>query len=366
MSLRFEGLDRFGLGDLAEHFPEQFEEAYRIGSELKLPDEFEGFKPRMVFFAGMGGSAVGGDLLRDWLRQRVKVPMEVCRGYNPPAYLTEDSLVFAISYSGNTEETLSFMLRAHRLGCRIISLSSGGLMEKLSKKLRIPHVKVPAGLLPRAAIAYLSTPLIPLIKRFIDDVESFLWEVDETLDNLRMLRDRVSRRVSVEENPAKKMAKALLGKMPVVFGYGYLSSVARRFKNQLNENSKVAARWDELPELDHNEVMAYQKPEDYVKNQLIVFLRSRVEPPEFTARVEATRKVMEREVSDIYEVFGLGSSALSNMYTLLYLTDFTSIYLAYLRGVDPGDTSLIEDLKKTLDSNLGIPSKLRSEFGDGG
>ncbi|MBS7613998.1 bifunctional phosphoglucose/phosphomannose isomerase, partial [Candidatus Bathyarchaeota archaeon] len=273
---------------------------------------------------------------------------------------SDKTLVFAISYSGNTEETLSFTIKAYKLGCTIISLSSGGLMEKLSEKLKIPHIKVPSGLLPRAAIAYLSTPLIPIVEKLTG--VDFKWEVDEALENLKKLKIRLARAKPVEENPAKKLAEMLYGKIPTIFGYGYLSSVARRFKNQLNENSKVAARWDEFPELNHNEVMAYQKPEHYVKNQFVIFLRGNIEPPEITARIEATKKIIEGWVSGVYDLRGLGNSMLSNIYTTLYMADFTSIYLAYLRRVDPGDTSLIEDLKKRLNSSIGILSRIRSEY----
>jgi glucose/mannose-6-phosphate isomerase len=355
-----EKMDKFNAGGLAETFPEQFEEAYRIGLEFTSTIDFEKLNPNMVVFAGVGGSAVGGDLIRDWLRWRVKIPIDVCRSYDPPAYVSDKTLVFAISYSGNTEETLSFMIKAHKLGCTVISLSSGGFMEKLSERLRIPHIKVPSGLLPRAAIAYLSTPLIPIVEK-LTHVE-LKWEVDETLENLRRLRAKLVRTTSIEENPAKKLAGMIYGKIPTVFGYGYLSSVARRFKNQLNENSKVVARWDELPELDHNEVMAYQNPEHHVENQFVIFLRGGVEQPEITARIEVTRKIMDGKISGVYDLYGLGSSMLSNIYTILYTADFTSIYLAYLRSVDPGDTSLIEDLKKKLDSSIGILSRIRSEY----
>ncbi|MEM2239167.1 MAG: bifunctional phosphoglucose/phosphomannose isomerase [Candidatus Bathyarchaeia archaeon] len=352
--------DRFNVGGLAESFPEQFEEAYRIGLESTQLIEFEKLNPNMILFAGVGGSAVGGDLIRDWLRFKVRIPIDVYRGYDPPVYISDRTVVFAISYSGNTEETLNFMIKAHKLGCRVISLSSGGLMEKLSERLKIPHVKVPPGLLPRAAIAYLSTPLIPIIEKLAE--VDLKWEVDETLENLKKLKIKLARAAPTEENPAKRLAGMIYGKMPVIFGYGYLSSVARRFKNQLNENSKVAARWDEFPELNHNEVMVYQKPEYYVKNQFIIFLRGKIEPPEITARIEITKEIIRESVSGIYDLHGFGSSILSNMYTVLYMADFTSIYLAYLRSVDPGDTSLIEDLKKKLDSSIGMLSKIRNEY----
>lgn len=356
-----ETLDKFNLGGLAEAFPEQFEEAYKIGLDYMQSLDFDGFKPDIVLFAGMGGSAVGGDLIRDWLRFRVRIPIDVCRGYDPPAYASDKTLVIAISYSGNTEETLNFMIKAYRLGCKVISLSSGGLMEGIAKKLKVPHIKVPSGLLPRAAIAYLSAPLIPLIGKLAE--VDFKWEVYETLENLKELKAKLARSIPIEENPAKKLAKMIYGKQPVVFGYGHLSSVARRFKNQLNENSKVVARWDEIPELNHNEIMAYQKPEDYAKNQFAIFLRSRIEPPEITARIEITKKIVGRFISDVYDLHGLGSSILSNIYTVLYTADFTSIYLAYLRRVDPGDTSLIEDFKKKLDLSIGMLSRIRREYG---
>ncbi|MEM2850168.1 MAG: SIS domain-containing protein, partial [Candidatus Bathyarchaeia archaeon] len=268
-----EALDGFNVGGLAEAFPEQFEEAYRIGLEATRLVDFEKLNPNMILFAGVGGSAVGGDLVKDWLKWKIKIPIDVCRGYDPPAYVSDKTVVFAISYSGNTEETLSFMIKAHKLGCRIISLSSGGLMEKLSERLKLPHVKVPPGLLPRTAIAYLSTPLIPIFEKLAG--VDFKWEVDETLENLKKLKIKLARATPIEENPAKKLAEMIYGKIPTIFGYGYLSSVARRFKNQLNENSKVVARWDEFPELNHNEVMAYQKPEYHVKNQFIIFLRGK-------------------------------------------------------------------------------------------
>lgn len=357
-------MDKGGMLYIQERFPEQCEEAMRLAEEFTVPDEvevFKGFKirykkPARCLVAGMGGSAIGGDLLCDWLYDRVSFPIETCRDYHLPRYADGDTLVFAVSYSGDTEEALSTFLEAVERGCMIFSVTSGGFLQKFSEAFKIPLVKVPKGLQPRAAIAYLLIPMAMVLSKL--KAINYGSEFSEALNLLRVMRDEVKVETLTVNNPAKQLALNLFGTVPVVYGFRPYVSIALRMKTQFNENSKIPAMYASFPELNHNEVVGWRGPESLTKIFSIVVIRDHEEPLEVRERIEITKKLISKNVKKVLEVYVRGSSRLSKMLSSMYIGDMASSYLAILQGIDPTPVEAIEKLKEELAERVNVVQEL--------
>ena len=206
----------------------------------------------------MGGSAIGGELLKDYARSQAPVPIEVSKDYTLPAYAEQSSLVVIVSYSGETEESLSAFLDAQRRHCMTYCISSGGSLLEFAEKLNVPHLRVPAGMPPRAASPYLLVPQLVLLEKM-----GLVSGVSEGLSDASRNLEKISRENApekpAESNPAKLLASGINGTVPVVYGFGIYRGVAQRWKQQFNENAKVPAKWDVFPELDHNEIVGWEK-----------------------------------------------------------------------------------------------------------
>lgn len=341
---------------------------YRIGADIGFKIDassyLDGWKPSVIVFAGMGGSAIVGGLASDWLREWCRIPVYTVRGYYPPGFIDKDKLVFVLSYSGDTEEALSIAYRSYKLGARIVGLSSGGLLEELCYNLGVPHIKVPRGYQPRAALGVMLSSTLAFLEANILDSGRFREELQDTLETLEKLRSSLAPTVPLEEgNIAKQIAYRLLNKLPVIYGWESISSVAFRWRTQFNENSKVYAVDATIPELHHNEVVAYQDNGFRPDNIAVILLRSILEPEEVKVRMEVTKHLIHGRVADLVEVWGSGSSRLACIASLVYVGDMTSLYLAELRGVDPGDISIIARLKEEVDARLKFKEKLRMLIG---
>jgi glucose/mannose-6-phosphate isomerase len=317
-------------------------------------------QPRNVVIVGMGGSAIGGELLKDWLHDKASIPIEVCRDYVLPAYVDEKSLIIAVSYSGETEETLSAFLQAVKRRCMIVTVSSGGHLGAFSQKLEIPYIQVPEGFVPRAAIAYLFFPLVTVMEKI--GVAKEADEVEESLQVLREVSEENALNVPFKKNRAKKLASEIEGTIPIVYGFRQYSAVARRLKCQFNENSKVPSKFDLFSELNHNEVVGWEASDNLTKNFSIVFLRDPEEPPEIKYRIQITKQIASPKVSRILEIQALGKKKLAKMLSAQYVGDFASIYLALLRGVDPAPTKTISYLKQEMRKKHDMTTRLEEEI----
>ncbi len=317
-------------------------------------------KPKNIIIAGMGGSAIGGEILKDWLQNRLPVPVQVCREYRLPAYADKDTLVFAVSYSGNTEETLSAFLDAVKRGCMILAVTSDGHLLSLTEKMGIPHVTIPGGMPPRAAIAYLFFPLPVLMEKM-----GILRNIDEELEEAAQVLEELSRetasQVAAENTPSKKLALELNGAIPVVYGFRQYSAIAHRLKAQFNENTKIPCKQDVFPELNHNEVMGWDAPETLTKQFAILLIRDRDEPPEIKHRIEATKLFALNKTRKILEIHARGKQPLAKMLSAMYIGDFASIYLAILQGTDPTPVETIAKIKKELKNRSNVAEKLIEE-----
>jgi glucose/mannose-6-phosphate isomerase len=318
-------------------------------------------KPRHIVVVGMGGSAIGGEILRDWLLDELPIPIEVCRDYSLPAYANEDTLVFAISCSGKTEETLSAFVDAVKRGCKIITItSSGGHLLSFSEKLGVPHVTVPSELPSRVTLPYLFFPL-PILLEKLGILQSREKEIQETIQSLKKLGRENALETPTIENPSKKLALEIGETIPVVYGFRQYSAIARRLKTQFNENSKVPSKHDVFPELNHNEIVGWEASEPVTKRFSVLLIRDREEPPEIRHRIEATKSLVLHKAQKVLEVYARGESKLARIFSVLFVGDLASVYLAILRKADPTPVETITKLKEEMRKRFNMIEKLKKE-----
>lgn len=316
--------------------------------------------PQTIVVSGMGGSAIGGELVKDWARDKIAVPVEVCREYSLPAYANEKTLVVVVSYSGETEESLSVFLDAVKRRCMVVSLSSGGALREFSEKLNVPHLLVPTGMVPRATLPYLFIPLIVLLEK-LGLVSNVNIEVSETVKVLKLVSEANSPEKPVRGNFSKTLASNVCGTVPVVYGFEFYRAVAQRFKTQFNENSKVPAKWEFFPELSHNEIVGWETVNKLAGDFSVIFIRDGNESESIRQRIEATKDLIMKESVKAFEVRSLGKSTLAKMSSIICMGDFASVYLAVLRGVDPTPVRSISLLKEKI-KQTGVKDKVVREL----
>jgi len=303
-------------------------------------------KPENVIVAGMGGSAIGGEILKDWARDRISVPIEVCREYSLPAYADKNTLVFVVSYSGETEESLSIFLDAVTKKCKIVCISSGGTLHRFAEKLGISQLHVPSGMAPRATLPYLFIPL-PMILEKIEVVSDVTSEVSEAIKVLKHIEELNSPEIPLKENFSKSLAVNIYGTVPIVYGFGIYRAVAQRFKTQFNENSKVPAKWEFFPELDHNEIVGWEAAKELAKCFSIILIRDKDETEAMRQRIEVTKELMQQSLK-VFEIQSVGNTVLAKILSTICIGDFTSVYLAVMRGIDPTPVKSISFLKEKM------------------
>jgi glucose/mannose-6-phosphate isomerase len=336
-------IDKSNMISFCVDAPRHYAEAAKLAGTVSV----DYTEPQSVIVSGMGGSAIGGELLKDWTRETVKVPVEVCRDYSLPAYANKKTLVFVVSYSGETEETLSAFLDAVKRKCMIVTISSGGTLREFADKLGYPNVSVPKGMAPRATLPYLFMP-IPLILEklgLIPKVASEFAEVRKVLEHIS-IENNPQKATNV--NPTKKLALNVKDTIPVIYGFGFYRSVAQRFKTQFNENSKNPAKWEYFSELNHNETVGWEKPGKLLKRFSVILIRDSNEPPEMHKRIEVTKELMKQQRLKIHEILSEGRTKLAKMLSVVCIGDFTSVYFAILKGVDPTPVETIDLLKAKI------------------
>jgi len=332
-------VDRSDMKVLLRGFPRQCSQAWELFVDVP---SFE-----QIAVCGMGGSAIGGDYLKIYLAQKgFPKPVFVIRGYELPPFVGDKTLVFAVSYSGNTEETLSCFEQALRRGSFLVALTSGGRLAQRAHEKGVPLISIPQGLPPRTALGYLFFPLLKSLGKLLNE-EALEGEFQEALETLKGLAPLYAEAPEAE-NPAKQLARAWYGRIPVIYGgEGRTDAVARRWKTQINENAKSPAHWDVLPELHHNEIMGWERPE-LREHFAYTLLRDRDDPPKLRRRFDLSREILKERGGLVWEAQGTGEKTLARLLSLSYLGDWSSFYLAMLYEVDPTPVPLIEELKRRL------------------
>jgi glucose/mannose-6-phosphate isomerase len=337
--------DPGGMLALVAGLGTQLGEAFDVGRRASGLPAAGGI--RSIAVCGMGGSGIVGDVLRAAWAARLPVPVVSVKGYQLPAFCGPDTLVLAVSYSGETEETLAAYAQSVGAGCRVVAICSGGQLAELARTDGVPHVSVPGHVpAPRAALGHLigacagvleATGLIPDAGAELIDASGVLHQLSSELGPDR----------STEGNRAKSLAAWLQDRTPVVWGSeGIADAAALRWKTQLNENAKRPAFHAALPELDHNEIEGWT--EGAGDRFALVILRHSLEHPRIARRVQATREAIAGSGLGSREVSVVGKSSMEVLLSLVMLGDFTSTYLAILQGVDPMPVRVLSRLKQRL------------------
>ena len=338
-------IDKGGMLAEIARFAENAEKVIIDSLQVDLGNDYD---YSSVLIAGMGGSAVGGLLLSDWLLYTTKVPIQVSRGYHMPGWVNERTLVYAVSYSGNTEETLSQYHEARERGCRIICFCSGGELERLAKENGDPVIYFKKGIQPRAAIPFqfFSLAAVSMKVGLIEDVQ--YEEILETLEVTRLLCDSMRLDAPTEENMGKQLANILKEYVPFVYAPRQFQAVAYRYSTQFNENSKSPAATNFFPEAFHNSIMAMEGNEDLLCTNCVVIIRDPLEGERLTKKIGISKDLMSEKFGKLVEVQAVGKALLTRMMSALLIGDFASAYLGVLYGIDPGTTDSIESLKASM------------------
>ncbi|MEA3442277.1 MAG: bifunctional phosphoglucose/phosphomannose isomerase [Chloroflexota bacterium] len=339
---------KYDTGGMLVHLhnlPRQCQEAWQKASEFTLPHEFR--NADKIVICGMGGSAIGADLLRSLASDMAKPIIFVSREYDLPAFVDSETLLIASSYSGNTEETLSAFRQALNLDCKKLVSTTDGKLKGLAEEKGIPVFSIEYAAQPRAALGYSFIPLIAFLCHlgFLSDKSAELRKMVTVLDSLV---SELAENVATSLNPAKQLAGKLLGKLIVVYGGGILSPVARRWKGQFNENSKSWAFYETFSELNHNAVVGYEFPEELADKIYVVLLRCPSLHPHILARYEVTSEILDKAGIGHEIIDSRGEDRLTQMMSLVFPGDWVSYYLAMLNETDPTPVKMIAYLKERL------------------
>jgi glucose/mannose-6-phosphate isomerase len=332
-------IDKSNACGVLEAMPEDCETALRNANELKLSYK----KPKRVLIAGMGGSAIGGDLARDWLKDRIPAQIEVYRGYELPRYADADTLVILASYSGNTEETIGAYEDAKKKNCMAVVVTSGGDLAKMALKDGVPLVLIAKGFMPRFAISHLFISIAVVLEK--TGLIKAREDIDSAITVLKALREELKRDTPAKMNEAKQLAMKIGDRIPTIYGFGPFKAVAKRIKTQFNENAKVPAKWEFFPELTHNEIVGYES--ELSKLLFPIFIRDKAESNKYSARINIAKEIIQ-EKCETAEIYARGDTKLAKMLSVMYIGDFASVYMAVLRKTDPTPIKEIERIKNAL------------------
>jgi glucose/mannose-6-phosphate isomerase len=331
--------------DRISELPDQLRDSWRAVAGFSLPSDYTAVDN--VIIMGMGGSAIGGDLVRTLVAGEARAPIEIVRDYNIPAYVGPRTLAIASSYSGNTEESLSGFAQALAKGAKVLAATTGGELLARCREHGLPVFQFAYNSQPRAALGHSLVPLLGILGKagIIGDKADDVAEAAGLLDSLKA---RLGPTSPTATNPAKLLAQDLRGRLPVVYGAGLTAEVARRWKGQFNENAKAFAAFDAFPELNHNSVVGYEFPESLSESIRVIFLTPKQVHPRVAARFSVTQELLRRRGVKFHTVESEGEGALAQVMSAVYVGDWTSYYLAALNGIDPTPVKAIDFLKEQI------------------
>ncbi len=342
----FNKLDPKGMLGRIGELPQQCRAAWGLAHKVDLPSLCD--EVRHVVVLGMGGSAIGGALLQGLVAGECDVPITIVRGYTLPAFVHgSEYLVVGCSYSGNTEETLTAFGEGLERGTQLAAITTGGKLAALAQERNVLLVRFDYPSMPRTALGYSFTLLLGLLSR-LELLRDYAEEVEETAQVMEAWQAEIGPDAPVSRNAAKSLATGLVDRLPVVYGAGFLSTVANRWKTQFNENSKHWAFFEALPELHHNAVVGLGIPESVRDQAIVLMLRSSLDYARVQVRWEVTEELLRREKVAAQTLWGRGESELAHMLSLIHFGDYVSFYLAMLNGADPSPVESISFLKQRL------------------
>lgn len=317
----------------------------RRGRELRPAPAIAAGRPRLIVVVGMGGSASSGDVVSACGAETLDVPILVHRGYGLPACAVRDTLVLAVSYSGDTAEVLSATEAALARGLPVVAITAGGALAALAQARRLPRVSLPQGLMPRMALGYLVFPLLSALAACNAAVATEA-EMAEAIDVLGAQAEELAPGSPIDKNPGKRLALAIGDRLPAVYGGPLTATAAYRWKTDLEENAKILAVAGAVPEMNHNEIEAWGG--DVARTRHVVLLRDAGEGAEITRRFVLLHEMLGPRAGGVSEAWAQGSGRLARVLSLAYMSLWVSFYVAMLRGVDPWPVPMLEDVKRRL------------------
>ena len=321
---------------LIENFPKQLEEAIAIGRNNRLT--FNGKHFSNVVISGLGGSGIGGTIVTEVVSEEATVPVVVNKDYFIPGFVNESTLVIISSYSGNTEETVSAMQQALEKNATVACISSGGAITALAKEKGLQHIIIPGGMPPRSCLGYSLTQLLFVLNAAGIISSGFEKELEKAVELLKKESEEIKKL-------AAEVAEKLYDKMPVIYSATGFEGVATRFRQQVNENSKMLCWHHVIPEMNHNELVGWVDRND---NLGVIIFRNSSDYQRTQNRIEINKQVIEGCTSTIIELFSKGGSKLEQSLYLIHLGDWISLYMARKRGVDATEVNVIDRLKGAL------------------
>lgn len=338
--------DGSNLRAVIEAFPGQLRDALAIASDV-LKGSLGDQEYTSVVLGGLGGSAIGGDLVRSYLTDDIVIPFEIIRGYDLPEYVDEDTLVIISSYSGNTEESLSLLRQAIERDILPVCITSGGELLREARAMNLTSIVLPQGFQPRAALAYSFTSVLLILQA----AEVCSPQIDH-IENAILLCEELSQQYSElsDDNQALSIAQELKPFIPVIYSANdVLGIVNLRWRGQIQENAKHLVFGNVLPEMNHNEILAWDHPEGAASKFKILYLRSSEdEHPRVEKRFDILEGILQDKGLSIRSIHAQGVDRLSRMFSLLVLADWVSFYLAMLNETDPTPIPAIDQLKAAL------------------
>jgi len=341
--------DSLNFLDAVAELPEQLAAAHEAAAMVSIDGLPTVDSIRNIVVLGMGGSGIVGDVVSAAFNDQLTVPVNVLKQIRTPAYVGPNTLAFALSYSGDTEGTLSMARSALDSGAHLVAVSCGGQLEALARESGALHFRCPPGFLPRAAVGTLVAPLCTVLYRLglAPGAHALMTLAQE---QLAQRRDACHPDIDGQANPARELARRIGRTIPLIYGGGAIGAVAAyRWKCDMNENAKAPAFWHTYPELDHNEICGWGQHGD-VTRQLIslVELRHGFEHPRLSVRFDMTREIIDECVHQVLTLVAQGEGRLAQLLDLMYVGDWASCYLALQNDVDPGPIDAIVELKTKL------------------
>ena len=344
----FKELDPQNMIAEIDGLPDQLAQAWEFGKNFSLPS-WEGIS--RVLIAGMGGSAIGADLLAAYVAPRCPIPVVVHRDYNLPGWAKgEETLVICSSHSGNTEETLSAFDRAKENGCRILAISTGGKLAAAAQEADAALWIFEHKGQPRAAVGF-SFGLLLSAFHHMGLIPDPAEELKGAIAAMKLQQTHLTIDIPTMENPAKRLAGQCYGRWVTVMGADILAPVARRWKGQISELAKALAQFEFLPESNHNTSAGVINPEDAILKTMVLFLRAKSYHPRNELRANLTKEIfmLEGLGTDFYNA--QGETAPAQLWTTLHFGDYFAYYLAMAYGVDPTPVEAIEGLKARMNDH---------------
>ena len=326
-------------------FPENIIDAIELSKNITLKNEY--LDVNNIIIAGMGGSAIGGDVVNSLIKNEIKIPFVVNRGYDLPAWANSSTFIICSSYSGNTEETISILEEAKSLGAKVVGITTGGVLESLCKNYSFDFVNIPSGLQPRAALAFSFIPLLYILKKTsLINVEVKDW-LESSVDLIKSKREEYSQ--DKENNPVYQLANKLYNKLPIIYADSTsLETVAVRLKGQICENSKILAYHSIYPEMNHNEIVGWENNEEFFSNYYVLWLMDE----EMNSRNKSRKNIISEILSDLnvsqQEIKVDGNSFKERFLLLIHYGDWLSYWCAILHNTDPSPVKNIQTLKDKL------------------